>query len=344
MKPALALSAALIATSLSIGEASAYSVFATCFGDDVIWDEHPYVPHHNTFSIPIGSVREEALVNAINQWNGVRGMNDAIQARTFNSGSTIVHGDDLSDVAIMNRADIGGNNGLTMPWSDGCFLGDEDWTEADVMLASDLTIFTNPSETLLGNTGRQTYLHELGHALGLADHQAYNIMRIPQPRPLLGGPGEHVDVLPDDANGGRYLYPSGNSETNLFASAHFRNSSTDVIGLNWAETVIACSGGGGQMNLPATVGNNGTVNVTQTERWFVSINQTAYGGIQIGEWGNGTFLAGTAHTRSVPITLPPLAVGTYFVFHAVDVLNVASETREDDNVVREAFVLEVISC
>ncbi len=90
MKPALALSAALIATSLSIREASAYSVFVTCFGDDVIWDEHPYVPRHNTFSIPIGSVREEALVNAINQWNGVRGMSDVIQARTFNSGSTIV--------------------------------------------------------------------------------------------------------------------------------------------------------------------------------------------------------------------------------------------------------------
>jgi hypothetical protein len=214
------------------------------------------------------------------------------------------------------------------------------------MVAADLDFNTAPSETSLADTfGRSSFIHELGHAQGLEHFQDFNQMRVPQPRPMFGGPGEHIDVLPDDAAGGRFLYPSGNAQRNVFASAQFRDVNTDTIVNNVAGTVMACSSGGGTITVNATVGNNGTINITQTERWFVSTNQHAYGGTQIFQWNNSTYDAGFAvRVLRGPMTLPPLPVGTYFLFHAVDVLNQVNESREDDNVTREALIIQVISC
>jgi hypothetical protein len=42
--------------------------------------------------------------------------------------------------------------------------------------------------------------------------------------------------------------------------------------------------------------------------------------------------------------MPPLAARTYFLFHGVDVFNVVAESREDDNNVREALIVKVITC
>jgi len=213
------------------------------------------------------------------------------------------------------------------------------------MVASDMT-FGAVAEDTLPEVGRVTFIHEFGHAHGLDHSQGYNVMRTMQPRPLVAGPGETVDVLPDDAKGGRFLYPSGNTEINLFASAQQRIASTDTIALNNSGTVIACTGGGGKITINATVGNNGTVNVTQTERWWLNKDSFAghSGGILIGQWNNGTFLASSAFTRPVTLTLPALAAGTYFLFHGVDVLNQVVESREDDNNVREALRIKVVPC
>jgi hypothetical protein len=325
--------------------AQAYT-YLTCGGVKVVWDD-PFWMVQNTFSIPPGSLREVSLDNAINRWRGVKGMIDMVsKAPLPNSGTTYGIDDDLNDAVIVNRGDIGGNNGLTSMIHDGCFLpGDMEWLEADVQVAGDMNFARLDETSVTANGGRQTFIHEFGHAHGLQHTQGYNHMRVSGPSPEVGGPGETVDVLPDDAQGGRFLYPSVNPEVNLFASAQRRDIATDTIVNGTSGTVTFCTGGGGTLTINSTVGNNGTVNVTQTERWWLNTSITGHsGGILIGQWNNSTFVANSALTRFVTMTMPPLAAGTYFLFHGVDVFNVASESREDDNNVREALVVKVVPC
>jgi hypothetical protein len=279
------------------------------------------------------------------RWNLVAGMADRFNNFGTSSGSGITHGDGRFDAAVVNSSDIGNNNGLTKVfWNVSCnTIIRRKIIEADVMVAAHLA-FGNPSESTLVTTGRGTFVHEFGHALGLKHFQGFNMMRATQPRPLFGGPGEHIDILPDDAAGGRALYPVSGTHRNLLSTAHRRNPSNDTILLNQLGTVFACSGGGGSLGVNATVANNGNVNITQTERWFVSTNSTAYGGTQVFQWAGSTYNAGSAITVLRTFTLPALSVGTYRLFHAVDALNQHSETREDDNVAREALIIEVISC
>jgi hypothetical protein len=346
MTPRSVLAAAIYLVCLSLpAPAHAFS-FVTCGDVKVVWDD-PFTMVQNTFSIPSGSFREGALDNAINRWRGVKGMLDMVSKSFFvNSGSTYSIDDGQNDAVVVDRSDIGGNNGLTSMIHDGCFLaGDMEWLEADVQLAGDMSFGPLGETSLTPNVGRETFIHEFGHAHGLQHFQGFNHMRKVGPRPKVGGPGETIDVLPDDAKGGRFLYPSVNPEVNLFASAQRRDVNTDTIVNGTSGTVTSCTGGGGTLTINSTVGNNGTVNVTQTERWWLNTSSAGHsGGILIGQWNNSTFVANSAFTRLITLTMPPLAVGTYFLFHGVDVFNVVAESREDDNNVREALIVKVINC
>jgi len=344
MKLTRTLLAALLMSALGALPAHAYS-YTTCGGEKVVWDE-PFALVQNTFSIPIGGQRESCFVNSVNRWKGVGGMVDMVsKSPFFSTGGTFWYDDGRNDAVVVDRDDIGGNNGLTTLIHDGCWLpGDMEWLEADVQVASDMSFGKPPEASLSSNWGRATFIHEVGHAHGLGHSQKFNVMRVPQPRPLVGGPAERVDALGDDAQGGRFLYPSGNIERNLYVSAQRRSGSNTIVSNN-PGTVFSCTGGGGTLSINSTVGNNGNVNVTQTERWWVSTSGSAYdGGIQLGQWNNSTFVANTAHTRLVSFTMPPLAEGTYFLYHGVDVLNVVNESRENDNAVREALIIQVIKC
>jgi hypothetical protein len=335
--------AALLTGFLTASHADAF-VFWTCSGSTMTWED-PFVMVPNIFSLPPGGQREASVNNAINSWVGVVGMMDMVsKSATVSLGNSVTTGDGQNDVAVAPRANIGGNNGLTLMIHSLCVLSSS-WEEADVFAASDLSFGSVKQDTLVPNSGRSTFMHEFGHAHGLDHAQNFNNMRVPQPRPVVGGPNETVDVLPDDADGGRFLYPTGNKEVNLFASAQRLNTGTDKIVMNHTGSITSCATGGGGVALNSTVGNNGTVDVTQTERWWVSTDPNAFnGGIQIFQWSNGTFKANSVFTRQVTFKMPALPVGTYFLFHGVDVLHQVTESREDDNNVREGLIIKVINC
>jgi hypothetical protein len=338
----LVAGAVLLSGLLMASQADAF-VFWECSGNPVVWGD-PFEMTVNTDSIPPGTPPDSSLINAVDRWNGVQGMKNMVSFSLFSSsGPTISIGDGQNDVGLVNPAKIGGNNGLTFMFYSLCVLSSS-WQEADVTVAVNLNFGPVAEEQLTSTSGRSTFLHEFGHAHGLAHVQGFNNMRTPQPRPVVGGTGATVDVLPDDANGGRFLYPSGNQEVNVFASA-FRRTGKDQIVLNHTGSITACSGGGGSVTLAATTGNNGTVNVTQTERWWVSTNSNAHnGGIQIFQLNNVSVGASKVKQETVSFKLPPLPVGTYFLFHGVDVLDNLSESREDDNAVREGLTIKVINC
>lgn len=339
------VAALLLAGFFLAPQARAYR-YVKCGGVKVVWN-NPFALVQNTTSIAPGGKRESAFVNAVERWRNVDGMKNMVSiSPTVNAGSSIAFFNFQNDAAVVPRSAINGANGLNLLLHDGCFFGgDMEWIEADVMVASDLTFGRIEETALPTNSGRLTFIHEVGHAHGLLHDQRFNHMRRTQPRPLVGGPGETVDVLPDDAAGGRFLYPTGNDEVNLFASAHRHRKSTDTILVNNGGTATFCASGGGSLTIKSTVGNNGTVDVQQTERWWLSKSDKAHGGgINIGKWSNGTFLASTVHTRDLTFTLPPLEPGTYFLYHGVDVLDEVQESREDDNSVREAMTIKVVDC
>lgn len=324
--------------------ANAYSYWE-CGGVKVVWS-NPFGMTQNTYSIKPGGARELAVDKAIKRWQNVDGMvNMVYKTSSVNPGSSIAQLNFHSDVAVVPLSSLNGAIGLTLMMHDGCFFGgDMEYIEADVVAAHTLDFGAVEETALPLGSGRQVFIHEFGHAHGLGHAQTFNLMRVATPLPLVGGPSETVDVLPDDAKGGRFLYPTGNDEVNLFASAH-RRTSSDTITTNNSGTVTFCKGGGGTLKINATVGNNGTVNVQQTERWWVSTSKTAHsGGIKIGQWNNGTFLANKVHTRELEFTMPALDPGTYFLYHGVDVLDEVNESREDDNNVREALVIKVNNC
>lgn len=334
--------AALLSGLLMAPQARAFNFFV-CNGNPVTWG-NPFAMVQNTFSIPVGSSREASFINAIGRWNGVQGMMDMTsKSGAVTIGNVIFNDDGQNDVATTNRVNIGGNNGLTLLIHNLCFLSSS-WVEADVLVANDLT-FGHVDEALLTTTsGRSTFLHEFGHAHGLAHAQNFNNMRTPQPRPVVGGAGETVDVLPDDAQAGRFLYPSGKNEVNLFASA-FRQTAGNSIVLNNTGTLVVCAKGGNTITLFSTVGNNGTVNLTQAEHWWISTNSQAHsGGTTIGKVSSTLFPANQVKTRQVSMKLPALPAGTFFVFHGVDLFPPGNESRDDDNAVREGVLLQVNNC
>jgi hypothetical protein len=336
--------AILLASFFLASQAGAYT-YRTCGGENVVWDD-PFEMVQQITTIPPGSDRENALDNGIGRWNGVRGMQDMVsKSSTVNPTLTIIQGDGQNDVASFESAAIGGNLGLTITFRDTCFWGgDMEWVEADVIVASNSN-FGHVGESLLAmNSGRDAFLHQFGHALGLGHHQRFNIMRTGPPLPHVGGPGETVDVLSDDANGGRFLYPALSTEINVFASAQNLNGSTDKIQLNGTGTVNVCSSGGSTLTIPGTVANNGNVDVTITHRWWVSTSDHAHNGsgTQIGQVSNKSLPANTVSTKTVNLHIPALPVGTYFLYHGINLID--GESRTDDNAVREALKIKVVSC
>jgi hypothetical protein len=322
---------------------AAHAAHFVCNGNPVVWED-PFEVTQNTFSIPNGSTRESDLENAVGRWNGVQGMANMVSMSLFStSGNVIENGDGQNDVAVTTPATIGGAAGRTLMIHSLCVFSSS-WSEADVLIASNDTFGKVGETSLPGNSARLAFLHEFGHAHGLAHAQKFNIMRKALPLPLVGGPGETVDVLPDDANVGRFLYPNGNKEVNLFASAD-RRTANDKIVLNNTGTLTVCAKGGANVTLTSTVGNNGTVNIQQTERWWVNPSDQGHSdGIQISEWSGSTFIAGSVNTRQVSFKMPALPPGTYFLFHGVDMLNEVTESRENDNNVREGMKIQVNNC
>lgn len=339
---------ALLSTlgALATAERTEAFVYTTCNGNPIVWSG-PFFVLQNLGSISSGGSREKAVDNAIGRWNGIIGMTDmVIKFPGGSGGTTITTGDGVNDVAVAPRANIGGNNGLTLLTYSLCVF-ESSWGEADIFAASDLSYATVQQDVLVSNSGRSTFMHEFGHAVGLDHHQLFNNMRTPQPRGVVGGTGETIDALPDDAAGGRFLYPTGNDEINLFATAQRLKTSTDQILMNHTGAVAFCSSGGQSITLNSTVGNNGTKNVTQNERWWVSTSSNAFkftDGIQIFGWNNSTFKANKVLTRQVTFDMPALPVGSYFLFHGVDAKKEVDESREDDNVVREGLKINIVNC
>jgi hypothetical protein len=316
----------------------------------------------NLHSMPEGSFQLQAYFNALNQWNSIRGMWD----KYVNFGTwppdqdTIDLGDDWSDVALVDAGSIDGALGSTFVTRD-C----PDIEVIDVLIANwDTQAFFNPDEAFGDgidpiapmNTGWMTILHEFGHGLGLAvtpkggsDNHVTNALSVMQPSVLprtgASNGASHARPMPDDAAGGRFLYSSGNSETNLAASAQMLNASQSVVNTAPWGTVNLCRGESLTFNF--TILNTGTSALTSDQHFFLGTTPTSHKNpaISLGTWSGATVNAQKRVSPSVTFSIPcGAAPGLYWLFHRTDAAAAFSERSELDNYVHNPRTVRIMQC
>jgi len=350
-----------VATGLLIGAPAAHAFnIVTCDGAKLKWpgNSNNAKMTRNRCSVPDGSSQASAYFSAINRWNQVGGMWDKLSASFAWDANHcfIAFDDDWNDFALVDVAQIDGALGGTLVWRD-C----PEIYSIDIMMANlDTQGFANPDEAFaagsgLSSTGHFAVLHEFGHGLGLsvtpkgtsidAHVTGYAIMRASSPGPLAGGLNQaHSRVLPDDAAGGRNLYPSGNNEFNLMASAQSLSGTSIVNNASW-QTVSRCRGG--SVTFTWTMVNAGTTNATVDQRFFIVKSPSGHNsaGVTLGTWFDATVTGQGAVFPSVTMQIPcGTSPGLYWLYHQVDSHGEFGEWNESDNVVHNPLTIQVNNC
>jgi hypothetical protein len=348
-----------LACLLSTSGAGAFR-YLTCNGKPVRWSA-PFGTVQNLCSIPSGSPQAKAYASALSQWRGVEGMQDMVfHFGTWPSDHCSINlNDGVNDVALVESSVIDGALGTTI-----VVRSCEKIEEVNVLVANlSAQSFENPDEAFavgtcpyaLSRTGQATMLHELGHAHGLAITSAggpdnhplnFTVMRPSPPVPLGGGGAAviHDQPMPDDAAGGRFLYPSDKTERNLMASAQRFTTSGIRNTAPW-KTIQRCRGE--TFSFRWTTANTGTVSLTSDQRFYLAPSPSAHGltGITLATWFGATVDAQkevhAAITVKIPCTTPP---GLYWLYHEADAGHVIAEVSESDNVIHNPLTIQVGGC
>ena len=141
-----------------------------------------------------------------------------------------------------------------------------------------------------------------------------------------------VEPHPDDADGGRFLYSSGNSSVDLGAS-DFRFTGPDAIAQNNAPgTQELCPGN--SYSFRWSVGNLGTVDQRYNVAWYLSTDVfISTSDIKVGSNSNAFENAGGFDTWSRTIRIPSsVSFGTeYFLGTFIDYDEKIAERYETNN-------------
>lgn len=334
-------SAAVVVVAMMLSATAQAAAWRTCNGTPVTWESGHFGTTRVSCSIPSSGDVSSAYWNAVGQWQSISPViNSTTVWPVEHCYST--HGDGYNDVMLAARADIDGNNGLTILQLDGCtwWFSTENIIEADAMVASDMT-FYNPDESQWADSvsGRMTMVHELGHSHGLQHYDSLGVMKTLAPRAYAGGTGDHAAVLPDDDYGIRTLY-GANSYRNLFASAQGVNGI-----LSSPVTVNVCRNQ--SLSVGFTFGNMGSIDANNFRIRLSMANVPPpsgfTGGYTLGYW-TGWASADGWYTSYYGFTVPYVPTGIYWLYFRVDDNNQFSETREYDNVTHSPMTLNVMNC
>jgi len=354
------IAAGLGVSALAAPSAEAYQ-YLICDDEPVRWPA-AFGMVQNLCSVAAGSSQESAYASAIAQYRNVTGMSDMVfhQGIWPSNDCTIDLDDDWNDFALVDQAQIDGALGSTLV-TRSC----EEILEVNIRMANlDTQNFVNPDEAFRvgqnpfnpGSTGHTAVLHEFGHAHGLAigasslpdNHPTtFSIMRASTPLPLAGGLGvSHSRLMPDDVDGGRFLYPSGSAQADLLASAQRLQSSPNAIVNNAAwGTINKCRGD--SVTFGWTTANTGTSALTSNQRFFIAPSDAAHNqtGVTLATWFSATVNPENQVHQTITANIPcGTAPGLYWVYHKADSANSVAEVVESDNVVHNPMTLQIQSC
>lgn len=332
----------LICASLCLMAGAAEAArWRTCNGSAVKWRGTLNL-HRNRCSIADTGTTNSAYWNGIRQWDRLSGVVDGTFVNAADDCS-IGHGDGQNEIGRVLRSAIDGANGLTVLQLGLCFIGSNDIDEADVMVASDLSL-TPRWGNFLGTTGRSTFVHEFGHLFGFLHHDVHAVMRTSPPHLLTGGL-EPSTVWPSDTIGMRDLYGFSLSRPNLLPSALGVVSGL-VQTLDPAGSLASCRGS--SRSTRVYLGNYGNAS-SGTYNLRIRLSTTSpMTGYSLGTTVAATFThslgAFTQGTYDLPFSVPwSLANGTYYIYVDMDYTGTIAELNEGDNSTVSARRIQV-SC
>lgn len=350
----------VVAVCLYLPEpALAWEPAETCGGYNVTWPSAFYI-RRNSCSISDPGSRYNAISDQMSRWRNVGGMRPMVYWSMYTQPNCLIDDEDeINEIAFVPSEQIGGSGGRAIVTTDDCWLpGDEDYDSVKIFIANDVGGTVGqpepeiPSSAVGNGYLRHTILHELGHAHGLDHENVLNIMTngsfTGNAFGRFGGDSERIDVWPDDAKGGRALYPESGSEVNIFATSQYvlNNNIYNGNGLRQDSEITKCPGETVETKFGA--GNNGTTTVSFVERFYVSTSDSSWsgtGGIALAYY-NGVYGKETTFTLVKTFTVPsvsPYSASLHYLYHAVDYNDQVNEGRESDNVSRSALRIRITS-
>jgi hypothetical protein len=333
------LRCAIVCTSLCAMTGAAEAArWQTCNGSPVKWRDTLNI-HRNRCSIPDTGDVNSAYWNGMRQWDRLSTVVDSTRVNAA-SDCEIAFDDGQNEVALLDRSEIDGNNGLTILQLGFCFINNS-IDEADIMVANDMD-FTAQRGDFVGKTGRSTFVHEFGHFFGFEHDDSHSVMRTTAPRPLTGGV-EPSTLWPNDSIGMKSLYGFSTTRPNLLPSA-LSVVGGSVQALDPVTTVTMC--GGGTRATRVYLGNSGNA-ASGTYNLRVRLSRTApmTGYFESTEVA-GSFTHSLGAFSQVVVDLPfkvpfSLPNGTYFIYTDMDFTGTIAEILEGDNSTVSAMKVRV---
>lgn len=285
----------------------------------------------STSSFPAGSVADSRLQRAMWHWNNVRGSSFKFQ---FGRDTDGLHrlGNGYNEIYLDN--DLPGNFVAATRlryqcyWAFGWRYGILE-TDIEFNLQSWNTDSINYDSPVSPDSFEGVALHELGHALGLG-HENRTLATMNERTPN-GGPIGHAkvwDVLPDDRNGVRFLYPDSQSEIDIAGSAFVNRSWGSARVVNGSRSANR----GDSVTVEYTVLNLGTISLNYNVGFYLSTNDyiTSYDRLLGTTAVNAP--AGSASTLTRTVNIPTnVTPGNYWIGFVVDYDSRISERSESNN-------------
>ena len=254
----------------------------------------------NTYRMPNNSDKATSYTASGSQWQ--KTWPNFGYSSSTTSGTSISHGDGISETGVVAQSALGGSLGRTITkWDSSCWLLSVRVyiTEADVLVSNDLS-YQGVNDRFPNSGGRVVLIHEFGHALGLLHDTGFVMMRENPPLPLANA---YAEPMPEDARGARSLYNVSGYSYNTFPSSQILQNGQIVS--SDPNVIRSFCQYGGQTTINVTLAINGSAAAIIDYRVFLESTTHPFPTYDVAT-GTKT-IAGHSYTSfSITFNIPPV--------------------------------------